>query len=186
MVTTPFAGCVTDETVAPAANVSLVKTLNVASVSSSVVTPSGAISITGETVIATVLATAGAVPSDVETLSVVEPFQSGVGANFKPASAAVIAAGVPETVTVPVPLPVNVTPAVAPSVSLPLATVSVVVTLLSTSVTVIALPLAELKVMPVSSFVVCAPGTAFSGASLRAATLIVTTAVSVTPPDVTV
>ena len=181
----PCAGWVTEETVAPAANVSLVKTLNVALVSSAVVALSGAISITGLTVIATVFVTAGAVPSEVETLSVVEPFQSGVGANFKPASAAVTAAGVPEMVTVPELLPVTVTPETVPSVSLPLAIVNVVVTLLSASATTMALPFAELKVMLLSSFAVCNPGTELTGASLTAATLTVTVAVSVTPPDVT-
>ena len=187
MVTVPCAGCVTDDTVAPAfSNESLVKTLNVALVSSAVVMVSGAMSATGETVIATMLTAAGATPSEVETLSVVAPFQSAVGAKVRPASAAVTAAGVPETVTAPVPLPVTVTPEIEPRLSLPLATVSVVVTLLSASATAIALPLPALKTMLASSLVVWAPGTALTGASLTAATLIVTVAVSVTPPEVTV
>jgi len=160
--------------------------LNVVAVSSAVVWALDAISTTGVTVTATVLAVAGATPSEVETLSVVDPFQSAVGANASPLSAAVTAAAVPETVTVPVPLPVTVTPEIEPSVSVPLAIVSVVVTLLSTSATAMALPLAELKTTLVSSVVLCAPGTVLTGASLTALTVTVTVAVSVTPPEVTV
>ena len=51
----------------------LLKTLKVALVSSSVVALSGAMSITGETVIATKLLTSGAALSDVKIFSVVEP-----------------------------------------------------------------------------------------------------------------
>ena len=187
IVTVPLAGCVTDVTVAPGfSKLSFAKTLNVAAVSSAVVTLFATMSATGVTVIATELATAGATPSDVDTFSVVLPFQSAVGANRNPLSAVVIAAGVPETVTVPLPLPVTVIPAIEPSVSVPLTTVSVVVTELSTSTTVMALPFAALNMRLVSSALDCAPGTVLTGASLTAATLTVTVAVSVTPPDVTV
>ena len=187
IVTVPFAGCVTEETVAPGfSKLSLVSTLNVRAVSSAVVTLSAVMSAIGVTVIATEFATAGATPSDVETLNDVAPFQSAVGAKVKPLSADVIAAGLPDTVIVPVPLPVTVTPAIDPSVRRPLATVKVVVTLLSTSATVIALPFAVLNTTFVSSAAVWPPGTVFTGASFTATTVTVTVAVSVTPPDVTV
>jgi len=57
---------------------------------------------------------------------------------------------------------------------------------LSTSATVIALPLPGENTRPVSSGVFCAAGTAFTGASFTGSTLTVTVAVSVTPPEVTV
>jgi len=185
--TTPCVGCVTEETVAPAfSKLSFVSTLNVCETSSVTVTLSVAISTTGATVIATALTAAGAKPSDVETLSVVAPFQSAVGANASPLSAAVIALALPVMVTVPVPFPVTETPVMEPSVSEPFATVKVVVTVLSTSAMVIALPLAALNTRLASSFVDWSPGTVLTGASLTAATVTVTVAVSCTPPDVTV
>ncbi len=78
-------------------------------------------------------------------------------------------AAVPENVIVEsdVPSPVvNVSPVVPASVSAPLVTATVIVSVASsTSATVIALPLAVENTRGVSSFVACAPGTAFTGAS---------------------
>ena len=69
--------------------------------------------------------------------------------------------------SVPSPVP-KVRPVVLPSVSVPLVAVSVTMTGLlpaSTSLTEIALPPAVEKTRAVSSSVVCAPGTTFTGAS---------------------
>ncbi|CAM3003740.1 hypothetical protein LEWO105114_11715 [Legionella worsleiensis] len=98
-----------------------------------------------------------------------------------------IAAGEPLKVTDPVPLLVMVTPAVATAVKLPCSTETVVVTTaLSVSATLKALPLAELNTREASSLRICAPDTLLTGASFTAFTVIVTVAVSVVPPEVTV
>ena len=57
---------------------------------------------------------------------------------------------------------------------------------MSTSAMEIRLPLAAEKTSAVSSLVVCAPGTVFTGASLTALTVMVTVSVSVSAPPVPV
>ena len=100
------------------------------------------------------------------------------------ARAALIWAWVPAMVTVPVPSPVMVAPLPAVTVKMPLpgGRLRVVVRLgLSTSPTD-----RPLMVRPVSSGVLCGPGTVFTGTSFTGVTFTVTVAVSVTPPEVTV
>ena len=87
--------------------------------------------------------------------------------NAVPSRAALIAAAPPIRVSVPVPLPLTVTPVLEPSVRVPLADESTTVSdALSTSATVIALPLAAEKTSVASSATVCAPGSWLTGASL--------------------
>ena len=100
------------------------------------------------------------------------------------AMAVLICAAVPAIVTVPVPLFVIVAPPVVTtdSVPVPAGTDSVVVSVPpSTSATD-----APEITTAVSSVVVCATGTLCVGASLTDDTVMLTVAVSVTPPEVTV
>ena len=76
-----------------------------------------------------------------------------------------IAAAVPLMVTVPLPLLLIVAPAKPSAVSVPLVTLTVVVKVPpSTSATLMALLVAVLNTCAVSSAVLCAPGTVFTGA----------------------
>ena len=100
------------------------------------------------------------------------------------AIAALICAAVPEIVTVPVALFVIVAPPPLTTLSVPepAGMESVVVSgPLSTSAT-----LTPEMTLLVSSLVVCAAGSVLTGASLTAVTVMLTFAVSVTPPDDTV
>jgi len=94
-------------------------------------------------------------------------------------------ARLPVTVTVPVPLPLTVRPDVPARLRMPLVTASVTWTLAlpaSTSLIEIALPVAVLNVSVPSSFIVCAAGTLFTGASFTGLTVIATVSVSLSGP----
>ena len=100
------------------------------------------------------------------------------------AMAALICAAVPEIVTVPLPLLVIVAPPPVTTLRMPepAGIESVVASeTLSTSAT-----LTPEMTLLVSSLVTCAPGSVLTGASLIAVTVMLTFAVSVTPPEVTV
>src|SRR5882724_6423846 len=121
----------------------------------------------------------------VVTVRLALPLKLPVGANTRPFNAVLTLARLPVTVTVPVPLPLTVRPAVPASVSTPLVAASVTWTLLlpaSTSAMEMALPAAVLKVRAPSSFMACATGTVFTGASFTALTVMATVSVSPSAP----
>src|SRR5262252_9545368 len=121
----------------------------------------------------------------VVTVRLAAPLKLPVGWNTKPLRAVLMLARLPVTVTVPVPLPLTVRPVVPARMSTPLVAASVTWTLLlpaSTSAMEMALPLATLKVSVPSSFMVCAAGTLFTGASLTAFTVMATESTSLSGP----
>src|SRR5215813_5260477 len=120
----------------------------------------------------------------VVTVRLAAPLKLAVGWNTRPFSAVLMLPRLPVTVTVPVPLPLTVSPAVPARVSTPLVAASVTCTLelpASTSAMEMALPLATEKVSVPSSFMLCAAGTLFTGASSTGVTFSVTVWLSVPP-----
>src|SRR5882724_6004307 len=150
-------------------------------------------SLTALTVMATVSTSVWAPPepvlprSLVVTVRLAAPLKLPAGANTRPLRAVLMLARVPVTVTVPVQLPETVRPDVPARVSTPLVAASVTWTLLlpaSTSAMEMALPAAVLKVSVPSSFMACATGTVFTGASFTALTVMATVSTSVwAPPE---
>src|SRR5262247_4124590 len=121
----------------------------------------------------------------VVTVRLALPLKLLVGANTRPLRAVLMLAKLPVTVTVAVPLPLTVRPAVPARVSVPLVAASVTWTLLlpaSTSAIEMALPLAVENVSVPSSFMVWAPGTVLTGASLTAFTVMATESLSLRAP----
>src|SRR5215510_4759409 len=121
----------------------------------------------------------------VVTVRLAAPLKLPVGANTRPLRAVLMLARLPVTVTVPVPLPLTVRPEVPARVRVPLVAASVTWTLAlpaSTSAMLMALPLAVENVSVPSSFMVCAPGTVFTGASLTAVTVMATESTSPRAP----
>src|SRR5882672_10581155 len=148
-------------------------------------------SLTALTVMATVSTSVLAPPepvlpkSLVVTVRLALPLKLPVGANTRPFNAVLMLARLPVTVTVPVPLPETVSPDVPASVSTPLVAASVTWTFelpASTSAIEMALPAAVLKVSVPSSFMACATGTVFTGASFTALTVMATVSVSPSAP----
>ena len=110
-------------------------------------------------------------------LSTAAPLKFAAGAKTRPFSAVLMALMVPVKVIAALPLapPVKLRPAVPPRVSTPFVTVNVTCKALapaSTSLTLIALPLAALNTSVASSLTACAAGMVLTGASFTAVTVI--------------
>src|SRR5882724_5132421 len=169
--------------------------LKVSVPSSFMVCAAGAVLIGASLTALTVMATASVSPSAppepvlprslVVTVRLALPLKLPAGANTRPFNAVLMLARLPVTVTVPVPLPLTVRPDVPARVSTPLVAASVTWTFelpASTSAMEMALPAAVLKVSVPSSFMACATGTVFTGASLMALTVMATVSVSPSAP----
>src|ERR1044071_5152705 len=118
------------------------------------------------------------------------PLKFDAGLNDKPLRAVLTLANMPvKTITgssVPSPV-VNTSPAVVLSVTVPFVAVSVILigfALRSTSATEIWLALPLEKTFAVSSFVLCGPGTVFTGGSLTAVMVIPRVADPMVKPSV--